>query len=112
MADKLPPPVDPADQLLLYRQAVDALGGIGEHARLCNFAPRTGRYFYAGARPVSQGILADTAKALQAHADLCRQLERKLSPDFLTNLTQRQREQDNDNRGRPRGPSNAGGDNG
>jgi hypothetical protein len=50
------------------------------------------RYLLSGERELHDGFLRDTAKALIEHAELCRQLERKLSPAFAANLTERQAE--------------------
>jgi len=46
----------------------------------------------AGTSHLHAGILQDIAKALLAHADECRQLERLISPAFADNLTREQRE--------------------
>lgn len=92
-------PIDPETQLDLYRQAVDALGGISAHARQLGFTARHGGRLYSGDRPLHDGILEDTANALLDHADHCRSLERKLSPAFKANLTPAQA----DRQGKPDG---------
>lgn len=84
---------DPETQHQLYRQAVDAIGGINAHARILGFSPRHGGRLYSGASPLHEGILKDTANALHLHGKLCRQLERQLTPDFTDNLTAEQLEQ-------------------
>ncbi|RIV87469.1 hypothetical protein [Aurantiacibacter zhengii] len=94
MPDTSPLPAEPKDQLDLYRMAVQALGGIAKHARLLSFSDRHGRFLYAGDKPVSASILADTAKALEQHARICRELERRLSPAFTGNMTETQRQQE------------------
>jgi len=83
-------PADPEQQLTDYRAAIDALGGPNPAARILGFSTRTSARFYSGASPLHDGVLRDTAAALIAHADLCRQLERKLSPAFASNLTEDQ----------------------
>ena len=100
-AAPLPPPADPGDQILLYRRAVDALGGITEHARLLGMSVRHGGRLYAGIEPVTLATLAGTARALLDHARLCHELERRLTPAFRHNLTAQQ--QQPDRRGRRRG---------
>lgn len=83
-------PIDPQTQLDLYRQAVDALGGVHAHARRLGFTPRHGGRLYSGERALHDGILEDTANTLLDHAEHCRALERKLSPAFKANLTPEQ----------------------
>lgn len=87
----------PEIQLEIYQQAVQALGGIRAHARALGMAERHGARLYSGNRAVTVSILADTAAALIDHADLCRQLERQISPAFGGNLTPAQQER----QGRP-----------
>ena len=83
---------DPEQQLALYRLAVDALGGISAHAALLDFSTRHGARLYAGERQLHDGILRETATALTERAALCRDLERRISPAFVGNLTERQQQ--------------------
>lgn len=80
-------PTDPELQLKRYRAAVDAVGGVRAHAKMLGFSDRHGARLYSGGSPLHEGILHDTSRALLAHADLCRALERKLSPLLSSNLT-------------------------
>lgn len=82
---------DPESQLALFRQAVDALGSQAALARQLRFTVRHAGRLYSGASPLHDGILVVTARALIAHADLCRRLERALSPAFAGNLMLEQR---------------------
>ena len=84
-------PANPEQQLADYRSAIDALGGINPAAATLGFSTRHSARLYSGASPLHDGILRDLAQALLAHADLCRQLERRLSPAFASNLTEDQR---------------------
>jgi hypothetical protein len=84
--------IDPQAQLELFRQATELLGGQRATARALGIAERTVRSLLAGDRQLHSGFLEDTAKALIAHAEQCRQLERQISPAFAENLTPDQRE--------------------
>jgi hypothetical protein len=86
-----PPPADPDHQLALFREAVRALGGQAAAAKALPLSERSVRRLVAGAGTLHDGLLEDTAKALVRHADLCRELERQLSPAFASNLTEDQR---------------------
>lgn len=79
--------IDQTLQLTRLTQAVDLLGGSRSAAPAIGLGERHLRRLLAGGSPIHTGILADTAKALVAHADACRQLERALSPAFAANLT-------------------------
>lgn len=85
-------PRTPTEQLELYQAAVDAIGGIRPHARYLGISERHGGRLYSGARALHDGILEDTAAALLKHAELCKQLERRISPAFAGNLTAEQLE--------------------
>lgn len=79
--------MDPEEQLELFRTAVDLIGGQNAAARVLNMSERSMRYLIAGERRLHAGILEDMARALIAHASACRNLERRLSPAFVENLT-------------------------
>ena len=79
--------MDTDTQRELFSRAVAALGGQQATARALDMSDRSVRMLLAGERRLHPGILEDMAKALIAHADLCRQLERQLSPAFATNMT-------------------------
>lgn len=83
-------PKDPTAQHAAFREAVEALGGIRATARQLDMTERHAGRLYSGASPLHDGILQDISQALLRHADLCRQLERQLSPAFASNLTERQ----------------------
>lgn len=80
-------PKDPPEQLQLFRQAVAALGGQNATARYLKVTDRHVRFLLAGEREIHDGILRDLGRALLEHAELCKRLERQLSPAFATNLT-------------------------
>ena len=93
------PHIDPDTQLDRFCRAVDLLGGQRATARYLGINERQIRFLIAGDRPLHDGFLRDTAKALIAHADACRKLERLISPAFVGNLTADQAER----QGRPAG---------
>lgn len=74
-------------QLAIFSQAVDALGGQRALARHLGIAEREVRDWISGEVPLNYATLRETARALIAHSDMCRRLERKLSPAFSENLT-------------------------
>lgn len=86
----MPRHIDPAQQHALFRRAVEALGGQAAFAGALNLSVRHAGRLYSGASPLHDGILEDLGRALIAHADLCRRLERELSPAFAGNLTAEQ----------------------
>lgn len=79
-------------QLAIFSQAVDALGGQRALARHLGIAEREVREWISGEVPIGYATLRETARALIAHSDMCRRLERKLSPAFSENLTESQLE--------------------
>lgn len=79
-------------QLAIFSQAVDALGGQRALARHLGIAEREVREWISGEVPINYATLRETARALIAHSDMCRRLERKLSPAFSENLTESQLE--------------------
>lgn len=82
--------MDQQTQLEYFARAVQLLGGNTATARALDINERTVRMFIAGDRRLHAGILEDIGKALIAHADECRALERKLSPAFAGNRTEAQ----------------------
>lgn len=85
-------PQYPDLQIQNFAAAVLALGGQSAVAKILGVNDRTVRSWLSGKRPLHDGILRDTARALILHADLCRNLERSISPAFSSNLTERQAE--------------------
>lgn len=85
--------IDPEEQLKTFRLAVTLLGGQRSAAAAMtavsgmSMNERTMRALWGGERTLHEGYLRDIAKALIAHADACRMIERKLSPAFAGNLT-------------------------
>lgn len=79
--------MDQKTQLEVFTRAVAALGGQQATARALDMSDRSVRMLLSGDRRLHAGILEDMADALVAHADLCRKLERQLSPAFAGNLT-------------------------
>lgn len=82
--------MDIETQRQYFADAVTALGGQQATSRLLNLSDRTLRMLLAGQRRIHAGHLEDIAKALIERADLCRALERKLSPAFAQNLSDAQ----------------------
>lgn len=77
-------------QLRRFRKAAELLGGQHAVARYLDVNVRHVRYLLSGERPLHDGILRDIAAALIKHAEECRELERTLSPAFVSNLTAKQ----------------------
>lgn len=82
--------MDNETQRKLFADAVAALGGQQATSRALKMSDRSVRMLLSGDRRLHAGILEDMANALIAHADLCRTLERKLSPAFAGNRTDAQ----------------------
>lgn len=80
--------MDQQTQLEYFARAVALLGGNSATARALGMNERSVRYLLDGTRRLHTGVLEDMAKALIAHADECRMLERKLSPAFASNLNE------------------------
>lgn len=80
----------PETQRTFWNDAVGQLGGIRATASALGCNERTVRGLCSGERDLHDGWLRDIAKALIDKADNCRTLERKLSPAFAGNLTDRQ----------------------
>lgn len=81
---------DPENQLQLFRQAVELLGGTGAAVRYLKVSERQVRGLLSGERTLHDGFLGDIAAALIEHADTCRKFERRISPAFAGNLTEAQ----------------------
>ena len=69
----------------LFLEAVALLGGQRVTARAIGCSERTLRDLCSGRRMVHDGFLRDAAAALVAHADRCRDVERRLNPLFAAN---------------------------
>lgn len=82
--------MDTETQLELFAHAVEALGGQRSAARAIDISERNLARLMKGERRLHAGILEDICKALIAHADRCKVLERQLSPAFSTNRTEAQ----------------------
>jgi len=78
----------PDEQLELFRNAVQLLGGTVNAARLLDISPRHLIRLTQGTADLHAGFLRDTAAALLTRADQCRALERQLTPAFARNLPQ------------------------
>ncbi len=76
----------PQEQLGLFARAVDALGGPRAVARTLSCSERTVSRLLSGEAALHEGWLRDISSALLEHANVCRKLERSLSPDFPSNL--------------------------
>jgi DNA-binding transcriptional regulator YdaS (Cro superfamily) len=72
--------MDTDTQLELFAHAVEALGGQRSAARAIDISERNLARLMKGERRLHAGILEDICKALIAHADRCKVLERQLSP--------------------------------
>lgn len=81
---------DPDIQRQRFDRACELLGGNHAAGRALDLSERTIRALRKGERQLHDGTLERTARALIAHADACRALERRISPAFAKNLTTRQ----------------------
>lgn len=88
----MPDTVDPDTQRARFDRAVALLGGNRAAGEALRLSESTIRGLRNGKRNLHDGTLERTARALIAHADACRQLERQISPAFAANLTARQAE--------------------
>jgi DNA-binding transcriptional regulator YdaS (Cro superfamily) len=79
--------MDDATQITLFRQAVDCIGGQTAAAQALGMSERSVRFLLAGERRLHAGILEAMSRALIDHANVCRALERQLSPAFIENRT-------------------------
>lgn len=84
----------PENQIELFSQAVEALGGARSASRLLGCSEKTVGRIMSGQVTLHEGYLKDIAAALIQHADHCRKLERRLSPAFPSNLVQGQAQPD------------------
>lgn len=81
-----PDPVEGSNNgLEKFRTATRLLGGQQATARALGMSERSLRYLLDGTNRIHTGILEDISKALIAHADQCRMLERQLNPAFAAN---------------------------
>lgn len=85
-------PIDTQTQLTHFTEACELLGGNHAAARELKVSERTIRFLRAGERNLHDGFLRDISAALIRRADQCRALERRISPAFAANLTERQAE--------------------
>ncbi|GEM_PF-3445090 len=79
--------MDDATQINLFRDAVDCIGGQAAAAEALGMSERSVRFLLAGERRLHTGILEAISRALINHANVCRALERQLSPAFVENRT-------------------------
>jgi hypothetical protein len=84
----------PENQIELFSQAVEALGGRRSAAIAIDCSEKTVGRIMSGQVTLHEGYLKDIAAALLEHADRCRRLERRLSPAFPSNLVEGQPQQD------------------
>ncbi|MCJ2181583.1 hypothetical protein MTR62_02495 [Novosphingobium sp. 1949] len=80
----------PQEQLSLFARAVDALGGASGVARTLSCTESAVGEVLSGQEALHEGWLRAISSALLEHANLCRKLERSLSPDFPSNLLEGQ----------------------
>ncbi len=74
--------MDNETQRELFARAVEALGGKRDAATAMGRTDRNVLRWIKGERRLHDDVLEDICKALIAHADLCRELERQLHPAF------------------------------
>jgi hypothetical protein len=79
--------IDSETQHANFVAAVELLGGQRETARKLGVHETTVRDIVKGRRKLHEGFLRDVAGLLLALADEARQLERRISPAFASNLT-------------------------
>lgn len=91
-------PMDFDEQRARFNLAVNALGGQRATADMLNCSERTVRDLVSGKRAIHTGFLRDISAALVRHAEMCRQLERHLTPELRKNLTEAQRTESSDGR--------------
>lgn len=83
--------MDAETQRRNFVRAVGLLGGPQAAAKATSIPVSRITALLGGTEPLHAGILEAVARALIAHADACRVLERALSPAFADNLTEAQR---------------------
>lgn len=81
-------------QLEFFQLAVRALGGSRSAAEAISCSERMMTRLLSGQAKLHEGFLADISAALLRHAELCRHLERRLSPAFVSNLVDGQAQED------------------
>lgn len=74
-------------QRVLLERAVDLLGGKKDTAAALGINERNVGRLLSGALRIHAGTLEKLSKALIAHADACRALERQINPAFARNRT-------------------------
>lgn len=82
--------MDPLVQRKHFARAVDLLGGVKAAAKVIGVSEVGMVALLSGAEPLEPRVLERASKALIAHADACRAMERRISPAFVTNLTHAQ----------------------
>ncbi|MFC0686165.1 MULTISPECIES: helix-turn-helix domain-containing protein [Sphingomonadaceae] len=85
-------PQKPDIQLAIFAQAVDAVGGQRVMARYMGVSEKEVRDFLSGDVALDRNALRSASQGLIKQADMCRRLERKLSPAFVENMTDKQLE--------------------
>jgi hypothetical protein len=83
-------PMDPLAQRALFARAVDLLGGVRAAGQAIDESELGMAALLSGAEPLQPRVLERASKALIAHADACRAMERRISPAFTANLTDAQ----------------------
>lgn len=79
-------PMLPVEQIERFALAVELLGGPATTARLLKLPESEIGDLCLGRRPLDLGVLQAISRALIAHAEACRLLERRLSPAFRDNV--------------------------
>lgn len=83
--------MDAETQRRNFVRAVGLLGGPQATGQAIGLEQQRIAALLGGTEPLHAGILEAVARALIAHADACRVLERAISPAFADNLTDAQR---------------------
>lgn len=82
-----PDPITPADQHARFLRGLALLGEKKAAAVYLDCSERQVHYLVTGERAITPRWMERLARALIAHADLCREFERQISPAFASNLT-------------------------
>lgn len=82
-----PDTITPAQQHARFVQGLALLGGKKPAATYLQCSERQVHYLVTGERAITPRWLERLARALIAHADQCREFERRISPAFASNLT-------------------------
>lgn len=86
--------IDPTDQLELFREAVQLLGGPRSAARAIKVSERHMVNLLAAKATLHDGFLRDAARALLDHAAACHAAERRLTPALAVNRADGQPRED------------------